>query len=299
MLTAAIGAQGMSWVTSPAATELEQVVMDWLRQMIGLPRGYVGVIQDTASTATLVALLTASERATGGRSGMQGIDAPGPPLAVYASARRIRRRTRRSSSPGYGLDRLRHIETDEAYALTARQLWRATLEVGSCRGDSPRPAWWPRSGRRRRLRVDPLRADRRALPAATGPGCTWTPRTPGRRRSCPSCGRCSTAWSKPTASCSPAQVAADQLRLHGLLRARSPRCSRTSRPRPNISAPPHDADVVNFRDWGIRSAGGLGAEALVRDPELWRGGAARDDPPARGAGAESWRTGLTADPEFD
>ena len=55
-LTATIGAQCMSWVTSPAATELEQVVMDWLRQMAGLPAGFVGSIQDTASTATLVAL---------------------------------------------------------------------------------------------------------------------------------------------------------------------------------------------------------------------------------------------------
>src|SRR6185295_2155205 len=85
MLTAAIGAQGMSWVTSPAATELEQVVMDWLRQMMGLPDGFVGVIQDTASTATLVALLTARERATSGKAGSAGLAAVGTPLAVYAS----------------------------------------------------------------------------------------------------------------------------------------------------------------------------------------------------------------------
>jgi len=65
MLTAGLGAQCMSWETSPAATELEEVVMDWLRQMIGLPEGFRGVIQDTASTATLTALLTAREVATG------------------------------------------------------------------------------------------------------------------------------------------------------------------------------------------------------------------------------------------
>ena len=65
LLTAGIGAQCMSWETSPAATELEEVVTDWLRQMIGLPEGMKGVIQDTASTATLVALLTAREVATG------------------------------------------------------------------------------------------------------------------------------------------------------------------------------------------------------------------------------------------
>src|SRR5918992_4708761 len=63
MLTATLGAQCMSWATSPAATELEQVTMEWLRCMIGLPAGFTGVIQDTASTATLVALLSARERA--------------------------------------------------------------------------------------------------------------------------------------------------------------------------------------------------------------------------------------------
>jgi aromatic-L-amino-acid decarboxylase len=52
MLTAALGAQCMSWNTSPAATELEQVTLDWLRQMLALPEQFTGVIQDTASTAT-------------------------------------------------------------------------------------------------------------------------------------------------------------------------------------------------------------------------------------------------------
>ena len=72
MLTATIGAQCMSWVTSPAATELEQVVMDWLRQMMGLPAEFIGVIQDTASTATLVALLSAREHATRALPGARG-----------------------------------------------------------------------------------------------------------------------------------------------------------------------------------------------------------------------------------
>src|SRR3954454_14053307 len=64
MLTATLGAQCMSWATSPAATELEQVTLDWLRASVGLPDDFTGVIQDTASTATLVALLSARERAT-------------------------------------------------------------------------------------------------------------------------------------------------------------------------------------------------------------------------------------------
>jgi len=65
MLTATIGAQCMSWNTSPAATELEQVTMEWLRQMAGLSAEFTGVIQDTASTATLVAMVTARDQALG------------------------------------------------------------------------------------------------------------------------------------------------------------------------------------------------------------------------------------------
>lgn len=63
ILASGLAAQCMSWATSPAATELEQVVMEWLREMLSLPTEFTGVIQDTASTATLVAFLTARERA--------------------------------------------------------------------------------------------------------------------------------------------------------------------------------------------------------------------------------------------
>ena len=136
MLTATIGAQGMSWVTSPAATELEQVVMDWLRQMLGLPPGFVGVIQDTASTATLVALLTARERATAGRSGAHGLDAAGAPLAVYASREAHSSVDKAVKLAGYGLDRLRAIDTDEAYALRPDALARA-LEADRAAGIRP------------------------------------------------------------------------------------------------------------------------------------------------------------------
>ncbi|GJD61032.1 pyridoxal phosphate-dependent decarboxylase family protein [Methylobacterium frigidaeris] len=84
-VTAALAAQCMLWQTSPAATELETRVMDWLRQMIGLPDGFSGVIQDSASGATLAALLTARERALGFTGNAKGL-AGGPTLRVYASA---------------------------------------------------------------------------------------------------------------------------------------------------------------------------------------------------------------------
>jgi aromatic-L-amino-acid/L-tryptophan decarboxylase len=127
MLTSAMGAQCMSWATSPAATELEQTTMDWLRQMLGLPEEFVGVIQDTASTATLVALLSARERATGGAAGLRGMDA-GPRLTVYASREAHSSVDKGVKLAGYGLDRLRRIPGDAAFALDPAALQHAIQE---------------------------------------------------------------------------------------------------------------------------------------------------------------------------
>jgi aromatic-L-amino-acid/L-tryptophan decarboxylase len=155
MLTATLGAQCMSWATSPAATELEQVVMDWLRQMMDLPAGFVGVIQDTASTATLVALLSARERATGGKAGAAGLAAAGTPLAVYASREAHSSIDKAVKLAGYGLELLRPIETDDAYALRPDALARA-LEAD--RNAGIRPACVVASvGTTSSTAIDPLR----------------------------------------------------------------------------------------------------------------------------------------------
>lgn len=81
-ITSAIGAQCMIWDTSPAAAELEQRMMDWLRDAMGIPSTFEGVIQDSASSASLVALITAREVATGFRSNEEGV--PGN-LRIYCS----------------------------------------------------------------------------------------------------------------------------------------------------------------------------------------------------------------------
>ena len=128
MLTAAMGVQGMSWATSPAATELEQTVMDWLRQMLGLPDSFTGVIQDTASTATLLALLTARERATGFAAGERGLAAGGARLTVYASREAHSSVDKAVKLAGYGQDYLRHIGTDAAFAMVASELEHAIVE---------------------------------------------------------------------------------------------------------------------------------------------------------------------------
>lgn len=84
MLTSTLGAQCMIWETSPAAAELEEKMMIWLRDMIGLPSGFEGVIQDSASTATLGAILTAREKATGFSVNSDGAGQAGT-LRVYCS----------------------------------------------------------------------------------------------------------------------------------------------------------------------------------------------------------------------
>ncbi len=83
-LVTAIAAQCMLWQTSPAATELETCVVDWLRQALGLDAGFSGVIQDSASTATLAAVLTMRERALSWRGNADGL-AGQPTVRVYAS----------------------------------------------------------------------------------------------------------------------------------------------------------------------------------------------------------------------
>ena len=132
MLTATLGAQCMSWATSPAATELEQVTMEWLRCMLGLPAHFAGVIQDTASTATLVALLSARERATEHGAGLDGLGGSRP-LAVYASSEAHSSVDKGVKLAGYGLRQLRRVPVDGSYAMRPDALERliaADIEAG-------------------------------------------------------------------------------------------------------------------------------------------------------------------------
>jgi aromatic-L-amino-acid/L-tryptophan decarboxylase len=124
MLTATLGAQCMSWATSPAATELEQLTMGWLKQMLGLPEDFTGVIQDTASTATLVALLSARERATHHAAGRSGLAASSARLTVYASSEAHSSVDKGVKLAGYGLDQLRRVPVDPAYAMVPDALDR-------------------------------------------------------------------------------------------------------------------------------------------------------------------------------
>ncbi|MGH6896737.1 MAG: pyridoxal phosphate-dependent decarboxylase family protein [Geminicoccaceae bacterium] len=135
MLTATLGAQCMLWQTSPAATELETRTLDWLRQMIGLPDGFTGVIQDSASSATLCAILTARERATDWQANENGLGAC-PPLVFYASEEAHSSVEKAIRIAGLGRRSLRLIPTDAEFAMRPDAL-DAAVRADRARGRVP------------------------------------------------------------------------------------------------------------------------------------------------------------------
>ncbi|MCC7223507.1 MAG: hypothetical protein IT273_07250 [Chitinophagales bacterium] len=121
LLTAAMGAQCMVWQTSPAATELEQRVMEWLRDALGLPAHWEGVIQDTASAATLCAILSAREQASQGHINQYGFDGS-QQYAVYASAETHSSIDKAVKIAGIGSQNLRKLAVDEQFAMSPTAL---------------------------------------------------------------------------------------------------------------------------------------------------------------------------------
>src|SRR5256886_10118768 len=119
-LTAALNQQAMLWRTSPAATELETVTLAWLRRLIGLPDAFEGVIYDTASVATMHALVAARETAIADvrRKGLAG-RADGPPARVYCSDQTHSSIDKAMIAIGFGHDSLRKIASDEEFRMRA------------------------------------------------------------------------------------------------------------------------------------------------------------------------------------
>lgn len=111
-----ISAQCMLWQTSPAATEIEEVMVDWLRQAMGLREGFRGTIHDTATTATLSAIITMRDRATGWDSVQNGIFGQ-PPLRIYASAQTHSSIDKAVRLAGIGQANLVKIATDANFAM--------------------------------------------------------------------------------------------------------------------------------------------------------------------------------------
>ncbi len=139
LLSSGLGVQGMLWSTSPACTELETHVMDWLVAMLGLPEKFLssntggGIIQDTASSAALCALLTARERATNYVSNKKGCDGR---LVAYVSTQTHSSLQKAAMIAGIGMDNLRQIEVDQNLAMRPDALARQ-IEADRSAGLTP------------------------------------------------------------------------------------------------------------------------------------------------------------------
>ena len=131
LLSAGLGVQGMLWATSPACTELETHVLDWLVGMLGLPEKFRsdstggGVIQDTASSATLCAMLAGRERATGFQSNETGADGR---LTAYASTQAHSSVEKAAKIAGIGRANLKLVDVDEKFAMRPDALAHAIAE---------------------------------------------------------------------------------------------------------------------------------------------------------------------------
>jgi aromatic-L-amino-acid decarboxylase len=127
LLSAGLGVQGMLWSTSPACTEVETHVLDWLVPMLSLPEKFLstrtggGVIQDTASSACLCALLAARERTTQFASNRKGGDGR---LVAYCSTQTHSSIEKAMKVAGMGSDNLRQIEVDKDFAMRPEALAR-------------------------------------------------------------------------------------------------------------------------------------------------------------------------------
>lgn len=128
MVSTGLGVVGLTWQASPALTELEQVTTDWLRDLLGLPAIFSGVIQDTASAATFIALVSARERTTQYGSARDGLQGAGPPLVVYASTQAHSSVEKAALLAGIGRNHVRAIPVDTEYRLSVPALESAIAQ---------------------------------------------------------------------------------------------------------------------------------------------------------------------------
>lgn len=135
-LSTGMGVLGLSWQSSPALTEVEEVTTDWMRQMLGLSDSWSGVIQDTASTSTLVALLCARERASEYSLVRGGLQGEKNPLIVYMSAHGHSSVDKAALLAGFGRENLRTIPYDETFAMKPEAL-EAAIKADKERGLIP------------------------------------------------------------------------------------------------------------------------------------------------------------------
>ena len=136
MMSTGLGVVGLNWQASPALTELEQVMCDWLRDLLGLPPAFSGVIQDTASVATFLALVSARERATNYGASRAGLQDGAAPLVVYTSAQAHSSVAKAALLAGFGRQFLRSLPVDAQFRMHPPAL-AAAIEADRTAGLRP------------------------------------------------------------------------------------------------------------------------------------------------------------------
>ncbi|HEY6482768.1 MAG TPA: pyridoxal-dependent decarboxylase [Steroidobacteraceae bacterium] len=120
-----LGQLGLNWQASPALTELEEVTVDWFRQMVGLSDAWSGVIQDTASSGALVALICARERASDYSAARGGLQSGAAPLIVYTSSQSHSSVEKAALMAGFGREHVRVVAVDERFSMRPEALAEA------------------------------------------------------------------------------------------------------------------------------------------------------------------------------
>jgi len=135
-MSTGLGALGLSWQSAPALAEFEERMTDWMRDLFGLSTAWQGVIQDTASTSTLLALLCARERATNFSMARGGLQDGGEKLVVYVSKYSHSSVDKAALLAGFGRDYVRPIDVDEQFALRPDAL-EAAIAADRAAGRKP------------------------------------------------------------------------------------------------------------------------------------------------------------------
>ncbi|HSF99568.1 MAG TPA: aminotransferase class V-fold PLP-dependent enzyme [Vicinamibacterales bacterium] len=151
-----LGVLGLAWQSSPALTEVEEVATDWLRQMLGLSDRWSGVIQDTASTSSLIAMISAREKTTSYALARGGLQAEPRPLVIYVSAHSHSSIEKAALLAGFGRDQVRVVAHDERWAMRPDAL---ELAIGADRDAGRLPcAIVATTGTTTTTAVDPVEA---------------------------------------------------------------------------------------------------------------------------------------------
>ncbi len=245
-----LGMLGISWESCPALTEVEQVVCDWMRQLVGLSAAWSGTIHDTASTSCLVALLAARERATDLIQNTGGLTTLDAPLVVYTTDQAHSSVAKAALLAGYGWDNLRSVATDpETRAMDPAAL-RAAIADDLAAGRTP-AAVVASTGTTGTTAFDPIGA----IVAAAGESGVWVhvdAAMAGTAMLLPECrhlwagveGADSVTWNPHKWMGTILDTSLFYLRDPALL-------ERVMATNPSYLASGADDTVVQYRDWGI------------------------------------------------